>query len=133
VPNLADIMRRADIPIKVSRIITENNAHETDNFLARCHAIGIKRIVFRRLYGDPRPLKILPQLTPVSVYRGNPVYNYHGIEITLWNFHHTRSRSLNLFSNGLISPHYLLASARPEKTSRKSHIASKKSKTHQCL
>jgi hypothetical protein len=111
-PNVSEIMRQAEVPVKVSCVINEHNVKEVDEFLERCHSIGVKRVVFRRLYGDTRPWPILQHLPQVTTYRLNPVYHYHGIEITLWNFHHTRSHSLNLFSNGVISPHYLLTSAR---------------------
>ena len=112
-PNLSEIMRQAEVPVKVSCVINEHNVNEIDEFLERCHRIGVKRVVFRQLYGDTREWNILQYLPQVAAYQNNPVYNYHGIEITLWNFQHTRSRALNLFSNGVISPHYLLTSARP--------------------
>ena len=111
-PELSEITRQAEVPVKVSCVINEHNVKEVDEFLERCHYIGVKRVVFRRLYGDTRPWPILPHLPQANTYHQNPVYHYHGIEVTLWNFHHTRSRSLNLFSNGLISSHYLLTSAR---------------------
>jgi molybdenum cofactor biosynthesis enzyme MoaA len=110
-PNLSEIMRQANVPVKVSCVINEHNIREAEEFLDRCGQIGIKRVVFRQLYGDTRRWNIFPRLTPVATYHGNPVFSYHGIQVTLWDFHQTHSRSLNLFSNGLINPHYLLASA----------------------
>ncbi len=44
-------------------------------------------------------------------YRGNPVYDYSGMEVTYWNFDHSESTSINLFSTGVISEEYLLAKA----------------------
>jgi len=111
-PDLSEIMRQAEVSVKISCVINEHNVNEVDEFLDRCHNIGVERVVFRQLYGDTRQWNILPHLPVVGAYHNNPVYNYHGIEVTLWNFHHTHSRSLNLFSNGMISPHYLLTSAR---------------------
>jgi hypothetical protein len=112
-PDLPEIIRQAEVPVKVSCVINEHNINEVGEFLERCYNIGVKRVVFRQLYGDTRQWSILPHLPQITTYHGNPIYNYHGIEVTLWNFHHTRSHSLNLFSNGVISPHYLLTSARP--------------------
>ena len=82
-------------------------------FLARCREIGIRRLVLRQLYGDPRRWDILSDLTPVGTYRDNPVYDYGGMEVTYWNFYRTTSASLNLFSDGSISTEYLLARANP--------------------
>lgn len=111
VPNLAEIIRQSQIPIKLSCIINEHNAKQVDGFLAHCHKIGIKRLVFRQLYGDNRQWNILQNLPQKSTYRQNPVYDYNGMEVTHWNFKQSSSTSLNLFSNGLISPHYLLTKA----------------------
>jgi molybdenum cofactor biosynthesis enzyme MoaA len=111
VPNLAEIIQQAETPVKVSAVINEHNVHEVDEFLARCGAIGVKRLVFRRLYGDTREWPILWDLPQKSTYRNNPVYDYHGMEVTYWNFHTTGSTSLNLFSDGTISDRYLLTEA----------------------
>jgi molybdenum cofactor biosynthesis enzyme MoaA len=108
VPDLTEIVRQAEVPVKVSCLINEHNVGEVAEFLARCRIIGIKRLVFRQMYGDTRQWNILGDLPQVSVYRHNPVYDYHGLEVTYWNFQQTTSQSLNLFSDGTISPHYLL-------------------------
>ncbi|MBN1995001.1 MAG: radical SAM protein [Anaerolineae bacterium] len=116
VPNLAEIMRQAKIPVKVSCLINEHNVEELAGFLERCGETGVKRLVLRQMYGDPRKWdtgdSLLGRLPQVSVYQNNPVYDFHGMEVTYWNFQHTASRSLNFFSNGAISPHYLLVKAR---------------------
>jgi molybdenum cofactor biosynthesis enzyme MoaA len=109
VPDLAEIVRQARAPVKVSCIITDDNAGEIDEFLERCLDIGIKRLVFRQPYGDTRRSNILAHLPQICTYRRNPVYDYHGLEVTCWNFHQTTSASLNLFSDGTISADYLLA------------------------
>ncbi len=116
VPNLAEIVRQAQFPVKISCVINEHNIGELDEFLERCGAIGIKRLVLRQLYGDPRRWDILPQLTPISFYRHNPVYDYYGMEVTYWRFDQTTSSSLNLFSDGTISSNYLLTQTEPRKT-----------------
>jgi MoaA/NifB/PqqE/SkfB family radical SAM enzyme len=107
-PDLAAIVQAAHIPIKVSCVIDEHNAGQVDEFIARCREIGVRRLVFRQLYGDPRRWEILPHLRPVAFYHGNPVYNCHGIEVTLWDFDRTTVTALNLFSDGSISTEYLL-------------------------
>ncbi len=112
VPDLAEIMRQARIPVKVSCVINEHNVGQIERFLARCRTIGIKRLVLRRLYGDKRKWEILGNLRQTGLYRRNPVYDYEGMEVTYWNFSQTNSSALNLFSNGLISPHYLLTKAK---------------------
>jgi molybdenum cofactor biosynthesis enzyme MoaA len=112
VPDLAAIVQAARIPVKVSCAVTEHNAGQVDEFLARCREIGIRRLVFRQLYGDPRRWDVLSFLTPISTYRGNPVYAYSGMEVTYWSFYRASSTSLNLFSDGTISAEYLLTQAK---------------------
>jgi molybdenum cofactor biosynthesis enzyme MoaA len=110
-PDLAEIMRQARVPVKVSAVLTADNVAEFDDFLARCHAIGVRRLVFRQLFGQTRQWSVFERLTQTGVYRQNPVYDYGGMEVTYWDFGRTESQSLNLFSNGVISPHYLLSRA----------------------
>ncbi|GAB4445632.1 MAG: hypothetical protein Kow0031_28200 [Anaerolineae bacterium] len=120
-PDLAEIVRRARVPVKVSAVLTPANAVEFDEFLARCRDIGIKRLVYRQLHGHTRRWPMFRQLAQTGSYRDNPIYDYRGMEVTFWDFQHTTSRSLNLFSNGVISPHYRLtdgggAGVRPGET-----------------
>ncbi len=112
VPDLAQIIDRARVPVKVSCVIDEHNYPELPQFLARCHAIGIKRLVLRRLYGDTRTWRLPADLLPRRECHGNPVYDYQGMEVTLWNFDYCDCRSINLFSDGTISEEYLLAKTR---------------------
>lgn len=112
-PDLAEIVRQATVPVKVSCVVNEHNHDELDSFLDQCGAIGIKRVVLRQLYGDTRSWPLPERLIPRSVYRGNPVYDYHGLEVTFWCFDQSASTSLNLFSDGTISGRYLLIQARP--------------------
>jgi MoaA/NifB/PqqE/SkfB family radical SAM enzyme len=109
VPDLAAILDRARVPIKVSCLINEYNFAEIPDFLTHCQQLGIKRLVFRQLYGEPHPWPAIDGLTPRGDYRGNAVFDYHGLEVTYWNFDQSASTSINLFSNGVISETYLLA------------------------
>jgi hypothetical protein len=108
VPDLAEIIQQAEVPVKVSAVLNEHNADEVDEFLEKCGRIGVKRLVFRRVYSDTREWPILRHLPQKTAYRNNPVYDYHGMEVTYWNFQATSSTSLNLFSDGTISDQYLL-------------------------
>ena len=110
-PDLAEILRQARVPVKVSAVLTAANVAEFDDFLAQCLAIGVRRLVFRQLYGETRRWPVFERLPQTGFYRQNPVYDYRGMEVTYWDFEHTTSRSLNLFSSGDISPHYLLSRA----------------------
>lgn len=113
-PDLEAILRAAKIPIKVSCLITEDTASGVGAFLARCRDIGVRRIVLRRPYGYPSAvdpkllLRALPHVRPGKPYRGNPVYAYHEVEVTCWDFSHSTCTALNLFSDGTISSEYLL-------------------------
>jgi MoaA/NifB/PqqE/SkfB family radical SAM enzyme len=112
-PDLGEILLRTAIPVKVSCVVTESNAGEMADFLARCRHLGVQRLVLRKLYGENRPwCALLPGnlgLTHKGEYRNNPVYCFHGMEVTLWDFEGTASSSINLFSSGLISSRYLLS------------------------
>jgi hypothetical protein len=66
----------------------------------------------RQLYGDSRDWGIAKIVPQTGTYRNNPVYDYHGLEVTHWHFQATTSTSLNLFSDGTISPHYHLIKAK---------------------
>jgi molybdenum cofactor biosynthesis enzyme MoaA len=112
-PDLAAIVRAAHIPVKVSCVLDEHNVSQVSEFLARCHEVGVRRLVFRRLYGDTRQWNVLSNLTPVRFYRHNPIYDYYDMEVTYWDFDRTTSTSLNLFSNGRISTEYHLIRHNP--------------------
>ena len=108
VPDLAAIVRRARIPVKVSCVIDAPNAGEIDAFIARCAAIGVRRAVVRRLFGDTRAWPVLTAQTPARCFKGNPVYDLNGIEVTVWDFDDTQCRSVNLFPDGTLGTSYLL-------------------------
>jgi MoaA/NifB/PqqE/SkfB family radical SAM enzyme len=111
VPDLAQIANRAQIPVKVSCIVNDDNRHELPEFLNHCRAIGIHRLVIRQLYGDSHALPVVDGLSWRGSYAGNPVYDYRGMEVTYWNFDRCDCRSINLFSDGTISADYLLTTA----------------------
>jgi MoaA/NifB/PqqE/SkfB family radical SAM enzyme len=111
-PELGEIMRRAATPVKISCVVTEMNMGEMGDFLAGCLDLGVRRLVLRKLYAEKLSWKaLLPgdlKLFKAGEYRGNPVYHYQDMEITLWDFAGTESTSINLFSSGVISDQYLL-------------------------
>jgi len=112
-PELEQIVHQAQVPLKISCLVTEHNAGEMGFFLKRCRELGIRRIVLRKLYGDQRSWSawLDPQVLGLKLegeYRGNPVYDYGGMEVTLWDFERADVRSINLFSSGEISAEYHL-------------------------
>jgi hypothetical protein len=117
--NLEQIVREASVPIKVSCALAADNLPDLQNFLLRCQEIGIARIVLRKLFGEQRAWGELLDLAglglkPRPAYRDNPVFDFFGVEVTLWDFAQTSSRSINLFSSGVISQAYLLADPHPQ-------------------
>lgn len=108
VPDLAGIVRAARIPVKVSCVVNEHNVAEIDEFVAACHRIGIRRLVFRKLYGETRSWSILEGLPVVKMFKGNPVMDFRGMEITRWDFDRSECRSINLFPDGTLGTSYLL-------------------------
>lgn len=116
-PDLGEILRLTTIPVKISCVVCDENAFEIGRFLRQCQETGVRRLVLRKLYGEKRSWeKLLSKdatLKKTREYRGNPVYSYQGMEVTLWDFDATESTSLNLFSSGLISDQYILERATP--------------------
>jgi MoaA/NifB/PqqE/SkfB family radical SAM enzyme len=117
-PDLAQIVRRSSILLKVSCVLTPYNLPYLQDFLLRCAETGISRVVLRKLFGEQRAWNDLLNLTdldlePRAAYRTNPVFELAGIEVTLWDFEQTSSRSINLFGSGMISQSYLLTSRPP--------------------
>jgi molybdenum cofactor biosynthesis enzyme MoaA len=108
VPDLAAIVLAARIPVKVSCIVNEHNVGELDAFLARCQAIGVRRVVLRRLFGETRAWNVLPGRVPTGRFKGNPVYDLNGMEVTYWDFDEAGMRSLNLFADGTLGTSYLI-------------------------
>ncbi len=113
VPDLEAILGGARIPVKLSCLVTEANAGEMRAYLAHARALGIRRAVLRQPFGASLPWEARLPLTelgwqPRPAYRGNAVFDFRGMEVTLWDFEQTASTSLNLFSSGEISRDYLL-------------------------
>jgi MoaA/NifB/PqqE/SkfB family radical SAM enzyme len=116
VPDLGAILSRAKVPVKVSCVVTDDNRGDVPRFLEECHSLGVRRLVLRKLMGEGRSWHDLIRLEDVGpafrgIYRGNPVYAWGDMEVTLWDFGRTEIRSLNLFSSGTISTAYLLTEA----------------------
>jgi len=112
-PNIAKILQRARIPVKISCLVTKENKAEIPLFLDTCHQLGVRRVVLRKRFGEVKPWDTLISiqelaLTPRFEYRTNPVYDFQGVEVTLWDFYQSASKSINLFASGLISSSYHL-------------------------
>ena len=108
VPDLAAILRASRIPVKVSSVVNEHNAGEVRQFVSECRRIGVRRLVFRQLYGETRCWNILQDLPVVRMFKGNPVMDFHGMEVTRWDFDQSECRSINLFADGRLGTSYLL-------------------------
>jgi hypothetical protein len=112
-PDLAQVLRQARLPVKISCLVTDDNAASVGAFLDTCRSLGIRRAVLRKLYGEGRIWKqLLPgcglALVRRGAFRGSPVYDFEGMEVTLWDFARAQASSINLFSSGEISTRYLL-------------------------
>jgi len=108
VPDLEEIFAAAKIPVKVSCVVNEHNAPGMNGFLAECRRVGVRRLVVRKLYRETRPWPILQDLPVTGCFRGNPVLDYEGMEVTYWDFDESQCGSLNLFSDGTLGTSYLL-------------------------
>ncbi len=72
-----------------------------------CRGTGVRRMVFRR-FRRPTPLAPIGGLEPRGCYRGNPVMDFSGMEVTHWSFEVATCRSLSLFADGTLGTSYLL-------------------------
>jgi molybdenum cofactor biosynthesis enzyme MoaA len=108
-PDLTAIQAAARIPVKVSCLLSHHNDAHVEQFLARCRLAGIRRVALRQQYGDMRQWRILSDRQPTSYYRGNPVYDVGGVEVTYWQFERCTCTSINLFPDGTISASYLIS------------------------
>lgn len=108
VPQLATIIEKSKVPIKISCIINEHNHQEMEGFLTQCAQLGIRRVVLRKLIGDTRDWNPFRHSSPTAFYKQNPVYEYNGMEVTYWDFDSSSSTSINLFPDGTLGKEYLL-------------------------
>jgi hypothetical protein len=118
VPDLAGILRAARIPVKVSCIVNEYNADEMDEFVPECQRIGVRRLVVRKLYGEVRHWDIHRDLPVVRHFKGNPVMDFRGMEVTYWDFDASGCRSIDLFADGTLGTSYLLTKTPELKTAQ---------------
>lgn len=114
--DLIKITENTSNPIKLSRIVTERNNtfDDTKLYLKMAMENNIKRIAFRKVFWEffswHKTIDFLEKMEAVYTweFRSNPVYMWNNIEITLWSFDNTTSKSINLFSDGRISGEYLI-------------------------
>lgn len=76
--------------------------------------------MLRKLFGETRSYPVLASRTPARWFKGNPVYDVDGLEVTVWNFDHAQCRRVNLFPDGTLGTSYLLADARPPRVAAES-------------
>lgn len=132
-PDVAAILARARIPVKISTLLDDANRGHWQSHLEACRRLGIRRVVFRYPYGETPRKPVFQEClrnaadgaeesaheeasrdgmlageTPVGTFMGNPVYDWHGVEVTVWSFESTTARCINLFSSGEIRDDYLL-------------------------
>jgi MoaA/NifB/PqqE/SkfB family radical SAM enzyme len=122
VPDLARIVERLRVPLKVSVLVTAHNADQLPDLLRRLRELGIRRVVLRRLVRAP--LAVGHARAWVQVRRtvarwplrrrfgGNPVFDAGGLEVTLWDFERSTLRCLNLCPDGSLSTEYRLQEQR---------------------
>ncbi len=104
-PDIKAILQAADIPVKLSMLVTPHNIGEISDYLQQSADLGVKRIVVRKLKGREQefPLervKPFANQQPVREVFGWPVYNIHGIEVTICAFDKSTAKGLFLISDG---------------------------------
>lgn len=116
VPDLENIYSLTNIPIKISALVNDINAHDIPNFIKLCHEKWVKRLVLRKLYGDSRRLVDIIDMDNIPfvyswLFMNNDIYKYGDMQVTLREFENTENISYNLFADWTISDKYLLDKA----------------------
>lgn len=109
--DLEAIARVARIPIKVSTLLTSDNQREIPAIVARCRALGVRRIVLRKLQGGGSPAPPTRGWRQTGSFGGNPVFDAGGIEVTVWDFARTSLPCVNLLPDGRCTDDYQLSPA----------------------
>lgn len=107
--DLERIVSISRIPLKVSILVSEHNVAEIPRILQRCRALGLRRVSLRLPYGETRDRGLLRGHAPARWFRGLPVFDLAGLEVTIWDFSRVALRCLNLFGDGTISADYELS------------------------
>jgi len=106
--DLAAIAAATTVPLKLSMLLAPENRDEVAAVIARCRAVGIRRLVLRQPYGAPAAPDPLAGRAPVRRFGGQPVHDLDGVEVTVWDFATAALDCLNLYSDGTLSRRYLL-------------------------
>lgn len=107
--DLERIISNSLIPLKVSVLVSEHNVAEIPRLLQRCRTLGLRRASLRLPYGETRDWGLLRGHAPARWFRGVPVFDLAGLEVTIWDFSRVTLRCLNLFGDGTISADYELS------------------------
>lgn len=111
-PDIEGILQESVIPTKLSMLITPFNQNEINDYISRSADLGIKRIVVRKLKDreEEFPVEEMQPFgwrSPSKFVFGWPVYEMHGVEVTICGFDHSTANGLFLFSNGELKNHLL--------------------------
>jgi MoaA/NifB/PqqE/SkfB family radical SAM enzyme len=107
--DLEQIVSVAAIPLKVSTLVTRDNAAELPALMHRCSSLGIRRMVLRKPWQVAAQVPVLAGMVPARWFAGNPVFDVEGMEVTVWDFHKTSLPCVNLHADGTVDAHYELA------------------------
>ena len=105
IPDIKSIVEQARIPIKLSMLITQYNVSEIDDYIQQSAALGISRIVVRKIKGRDTefPLETIEPFKDKGIKKivfGWPVYELHGVEVTVCGFDSSTAKGVFLFSDG---------------------------------
>lgn len=103
IPDIKNIIKKSEIPLKLSMLITPFNKDEIEDYVNRSADLGIRRIVVRKLKNREAefPIESSPLFKdPKKFIFGWPVYNINGVEVTVCGFDKSTARGLFLFSDG---------------------------------
>jgi len=107
-PNLSEIIKMSDIPIKLSMLLTSDTKRDVDEYIRRAKDLGITRIVARKIFDGKREnINIFEERLPDLEFAGNPVYMVDGMEITVWDYGISQIRGLHLFPDGSIKDKFM--------------------------
>ena len=104
--DIDEVVRKSEIPIKLSMLLTEYNKEEIKDYIRNAEKLGINRMAIRKLVGREDEFKVFEEMSPIKVIFGNPVYQIDGIEVTVWNYTESNVKGLYLFPDGSLRDNF---------------------------
>lgn len=104
------------VPVWANVVLCPETVESGDiiHTLAALKNAGIPKVNLREPYGQAHIGNPMVRWAPSGELFGNPVYNFHGMEVVYWDVHSTEVKSVNLYANGRVSLDYSVTKGHDE-------------------